>query len=312
MKLRSATLATLLLAASCGGVSGYLSRDTGGVSLRLHSGRPAEITGILEGSLDPVSFLSEASLSGVSCLELAVERNDSVEIADAVASDPNLFAGRLVLAVGSPDRPISISAEQKGFIWAPDVLVSTHGDSFRLAAGVTIRNETGQTWGFDRLEIVDSRDSVLISATQPGFILPGSVTYPWRTLTGRILDPVVSYGFPDQAEWSVIIPVVSCSTNLEGFDVTSGGVAGWTGDTLWLDGGALLDLSVTRNPLPSGYGFVLTISNPGAEPVGFRLRCPARLESGAAVVFDAPHEEELELPGGGAAQVRYRISYTRS
>jgi hypothetical protein len=311
MKLRSATLATLLLAASCRGASGYLSRDTGAVSLRLHTGQPAEITGVLEGSLDPAGFLSEASLSGVSCLELVVERDDSAEIADAVGSDPNLFAGRLVLAVGSTGQPIALSAEQKGLSWTPDVVISTEGDGFRLEAGVTIRNETGQTWGFDRLEIVDSYDSVLISATQPGSIQPGIVTYPWRTLTGRILDPVVSYGFPVQTEWSVLVPVLS-SHGLGGFDASSGGVAGWTGDTLWLEGGDLLDLSVTRNPLPSGYGFVLTIENPGSEQVGFRLRCPARLESGAAVVFDPPHEEAFELPGGGAAQVRYRISYTRS
>jgi hypothetical protein len=312
MRMRSATLALLLLASSCGGISGYLSRDLENASIRLHSERPAELAGTLDGPMDPEDFLSEASISGVSCLGMTVARDDSAGIAEAVTSNPLLFAGRLDLTVGAADRPIELAAEQKGLIWTPDVIFTMQGDSFQLEAGVTIRNETGQTWSFDRLEIADSSDSLLMSATEPGSILPGDVTYPWRTLTGRILGPVVSYGFPEPADWSVIRPVATCSADLRGLDASSAGLAGWTGDTLWLDGGGLLELSVTRNPLPSGYGFDLIVRNPGERPVEFGLMCPPRLPSGAAVIFESTPPDAIELPPGGEVSIRYRISYTRS
>ena len=294
MKKVLASLPIILLC-GCGGTgfTGYASRDLAEVVILLNPDSGAMVTGVpLHGT--PVEFASHLTTQGVTQLKMWSTPQDTTGIQrlQENASYPVLFD------FGEP----RVSLHLEGLYW--ELRIATGPSTTGTAI---IRNETGETWTADIVELAGD-NGVVARSSGPVSIPSEGAVFPWWELGAARPDTILMYDFPIHGIWNAVIAIPLQGTPPPLPRSHEGTLKN---DTLWLPADSLIQTNLTWTTRSNGYNCTLDLRSTADIEVNYRVILPERLPRGAVTQPGEGFSQRITLPPGHSTQLRYTEVYQR-
>ncbi|MBD3278132.1 MAG: hypothetical protein GF388_07525 [Candidatus Aegiribacteria sp.] len=294
-----------MIIAGCAEKERYPERYLDSLSLVLHTGRAAQVSGLLRQGASPGNALEYPDLTGTSRISFYCSRDDSMELLDVLPKT----SLPIRLQRTEDDEPARIEYWQEGLFWKPIYGWTVRGDSCRFFARAQISNRTGREWFSRNTSLTGAEGTAVCMVPDTLIVRCGDMELGWWSASGELLPLTLSYGWPLDSQWNQMLPCVV--ENTDNIVLCNAEYPMLRGDTLWIPPEQELEVfeEVVQNS--TGYHCTLQIHNQTDFPRTVRIAHPERTPRGALFQPEEEFPEQLNLQPGDLVVLKYHIVYRR-